>query len=296
MSDTRLGRSTKAATSQRDASLFSTRFHSEYGALWGFIEADAPVCFSPALIRAMRERQQAFAEQVARETAAGHTNPARYQVLASRLPGIFSLGGDLAHFARLVETCDREGLVRYGIDCVDLVYWTAAGYGLPVTTIALVQGTAQGGGFEAALAAHVLIAERQCQFGFPEVLFNLFPGMGAAHFLLRRVSQPIAWEILSSGRMYSAEELHRMGIVDILVDTGEGEQAVRQYIRRNDNRHRGLNAMRQVLQRAQPIEREELVRTVQEWADLALKMDARDLKTIRRLQRAQTRLRGTPQA
>jgi len=120
-------------------------------------------------------------EENGREVAAGRDGCIRYQVLASRIPGIFSLGGDLLHFSKLIEARDREGLIRYGIDCVDLVYWTSVGYNLPVTTIALVQGTAQGGGFEAALAAHVIVAERQCRFGFPEVMFNLFPGMGGGY-------------------------------------------------------------------------------------------------------------------
>jgi DSF synthase len=48
-----------------------------------------------------------------------------------------------------------------------------------VTTIALVQGDALGGGFETALSSNVLIAERSAKLGFPEILFNLFPGMGA---------------------------------------------------------------------------------------------------------------------
>ena len=52
-------------------------------------------------------------------------------------------------------------------------------FNLPFTTISLVQGDALGGGFEAALCGDIIIAEKQARFGFPEVLFNLFPGMGA---------------------------------------------------------------------------------------------------------------------
>ena len=51
-------------------------------------------------------------------------------------------------------------------------------FDLPFTTISLVQGDALGGGFEAALAGDVVIAEKSAQFGFPEVMFNLFPGNG----------------------------------------------------------------------------------------------------------------------
>jgi len=278
------------STDVQQSTVFSTVFRPEQGVLWGYIERNAPVCFTPDLILEMRKRQTTFAEQVKREVDAGRQNHIRYQVLASRIPGIFSLGGDLAHFARLIELRDREELIRYGTDCVDLVYWTSVGYNLPVTTIALVQGTAQGGGFEAALAAHVIIAERQCQFGFPEVLFNLFPGMGGAHYLSRRVTQRVAEQLLSSGKMYTSQELFDLGIVDIVAEPGEGENAVRKYIRKNDKRFRGMTAVRQVLRSIAPIEREALVRTVTDWADLALQMQSRDLKTIRRLQQAQAKL------
>jgi len=53
---------------------------------------------------------------------------------------------------------------------------------LPLTTISLAQGDALGGGFEAALSCSVIIAERRARFGFPEVMFNLFPGMGPTAF------------------------------------------------------------------------------------------------------------------
>ena len=50
---------------------------------------------------------------------------------------------------------------------------------LPMVTIALVQGDALGGGFECALAHDLIIAERSAKLGLPEVLVNLFPGIGA---------------------------------------------------------------------------------------------------------------------
>jgi len=277
-------------TNVRQPPFFSVAFRPEQGVLWGYIERNAPVCFTPDLIQEMRKHQVTFAEQVKREVDAGHQNHIRYQVLASHIPGIFSLGGDLAHFANLIESRDRDGLIRYGTDCVDLVYWTSVGYNLPVTTIALVQGTAQGGGFEAALAAHIIVTERQCKFGFPEIMFNLFPGMGGAHYLSRRVPQRVAEQILSSGKMYTAQELSDLGIVDIVAEPGEGENAVRRYIKKNDKRFRGMTAVRQVLRSIAPIEREALVRTVTDWADLALRLQPRDLKTIRRLQQAQAKL------
>ena len=57
-------------------------------------------------------------------------------------------------------------------------------------TVALIQGDAIGGGFEAMLTNDVVIAERTAKFGLPEILFNLFPGMGAHSFLKRPRRRP----------------------------------------------------------------------------------------------------------
>ena len=64
-----------------------------------------------------------------------------------------------------------------------------------------------GGGFEHALTNDVIIAERGSRMGLPEVLFNMFPGMGAYSFLDRKIGQKLAEEVISSGKVYSAEEM-----------------------------------------------------------------------------------------
>lgn len=51
----------------------------------------------------------------------------------------------------------------------------------------MVQGDAFGGGLEFALSSNILVAEQGTRLGFPEILFNLFPGMGAYTFLYRKV-------------------------------------------------------------------------------------------------------------
>ena len=60
-----------------------------------------------------------------------------------------------------------------------------------MTTIALLEGDALGGGFESALSCDVVIAEKHVKAGFPEVLFNMFPGMGGLSFLSRRVGRKV---------------------------------------------------------------------------------------------------------
>jgi DSF synthase len=112
-----------------------------------------------------------------------------YAVVASKVDGIFNLGGDLSLFREAIAKNDRDLLVGYGRKCVDNLYPWSRNCDLPLTTIALVQGEALGGGFECALSASVLVAEESSRMGFPEILFNLFPGMGAYSFLSRKVGR-----------------------------------------------------------------------------------------------------------
>ena len=105
-------------------------------------------------------------------------------VTASRISGIFNVGGDLALFAMLIKAGDRAALEQYAKLCIDNIYpRTQAFFSPALTKITLVQGDALGGGFECALAADVIVAEESAQMGLPEILFNLFPGMGAYSLL-----------------------------------------------------------------------------------------------------------------
>ena len=61
--------------------------------------------------------------------------------------------------------------------------------------------------WSSALSCDMLIAERQAKLGLPEVVFNLFPGMGAYTYLSRRIGSMKAEELIMSGRLYTAEEM-----------------------------------------------------------------------------------------
>src|SRR5687767_1746589 len=139
-----------------------------------------------------------------------------YFVAGSQTPGVYNFGGNLAYFADCIQRKDAEGLREYAYACIDVVYGNSAAFHTPLITIALVQGDALGGGFECALSFDVLIAERSAKMGLPEVLFNLFPGMGAYSLLARKIGTAAAEKLIMSGTVYTAEELHRLGVVDVL--------------------------------------------------------------------------------
>jgi DSF synthase len=239
--------------------------------------------FNPELLRDL-DRYCRFITRTGGEVnCGGKTEPVEYAILASRVPGVFNLGGDLSLFTRLITKQDRDGLLGYGRACVDVLYRNYIGHELALTTISLIQGECLGGGFEAALSSDVLIAEKSARFGFPEIIFNMFPGMGAYSFLERRIGQRGAEEIITSGKIYTAEEMAAQGVVDVVAENGNGEAEVAALIRRRSRSRNGFAALTQVRRRVQRIEFSELLDVVQIWVDSALKLNTRDLKLMQRL-------------
>jgi len=209
--------------------------------------------------------------------------PVEYAILASRVSGVFNLGGDLSLFTRLIEGQDREGLLGYGKACIDVLYRNYVGHGLPITTISLIQGECLGGGFEAALSSDVLVAERNARFGFPEILFNLFPGMGAYSFLERKIGKRAAEDLITSGKLYGADDMLAMGVVDLVVDQGQGESAVAEFIKSRSRNRNGMAGIAAARRRVHKLDYEELLGVVEIWVETALNLRSRDLKLMQRL-------------
>ena len=143
--------------------------------------------------------------------------PLRSVIWTSAVPGIWNLGGDLA-CSQLIRAGRRAELRRYAYACVDAVYQNLSKLGLPLLTIGAGAGRRAWAAGSSALTNDVIIAERGSKFGLPEVLFNLFPGMGAYSLLCRRLDGVRAQQLILSGRLYEAEELEELGLVDLVVD------------------------------------------------------------------------------
>ncbi|HEX9947692.1 MAG TPA: crotonase/enoyl-CoA hydratase family protein [Allosphingosinicella sp.] len=274
-----------AGTRLFDLGQLEVSWEAATGTLWTHM---TPVA-RPNFDRGMLRDFQRWQAEIGREFADPEEG-LKYLVLGSRFPGIFNLGGDLDLFARFIETGDRDGLVRYGRDCVSILHNNMRRLELPIVTIALVQGDALGGGLEAVLSFNLVVAEKGAKFGLPEISFGLFPGMGAHSLLSRKIGLAKAEEMMLSNRLYSAEEMHEMGLVHILAEPGCGEEAVRAYIARNGRRHAGHRGIYQASSLSDPVTLEELNAIVEIWADSALCLSHADLKLMRRLGSAQARL------
>jgi len=222
--------------------------------------------------------------------------PFSWFVMASAVPGIYNLGGDLGHFAQRIRSRDLKAMRHYGHVAVEAIHRNVVAFDAPVVTMALVQGDALGGGFEHALSFDLIVAERSAKMGLPEILFNMFPGMGAYSFLSRRMSRDKAEALILSGRIHTAEELHDMGVVDVLAEDGQGQAAVLDYIARHNRKHNAHQAMYRARRRVNPVTLDELYDVVDIWAEAALNLTEADLRKMDRLCSAQNRRLATLQS
>ena len=111
--------------------------------------------------------------------------------------------------------------------------------------VAAIHGYALGGGFELALASNYRVALASAKVGLPEVLIGILPGSGGTQRLPRLVGPKAAMEIIVSGRHVSAEEAHRLGIIDELVPEGADLRAAAIAFARRIADHRPLPRLRE---------------------------------------------------
>ena len=236
--------------------------------------------FSLPLLHELRDVGRRLQAGASRWHHDGLIEPVNYAVLRSGHPDYFSLGGDLRLLRLCIRNRDREALLGYSRLCIDMVVERCACSNPDMSTISLVQGRALGGGFEAALAADYLVAEEQSTFGFPEIMFGLFPCTGAMSLLTRRMPVHQAQRVMTSGKVYSAYELHAMGLVDEVCGKGDGVATVERYIAGHANRRAARLSVRRAMERSSPLDLDELQQVVEDWVELALKLGPDELRVM----------------
>lgn len=253
--------------------------------LWTFMRPKGRPSFTPPMLNDFVNWQRLI------ELGFGPDQvPLKFLVLGSRAPGVFCFGGDLQLFKRLIENRDRDGLVTYGHRCCQILHRNINSLDLPIVTVGMVQGDALGGGFEALLSFDYIVAERSATFGLPEMMFGLFPGMGAHSLLSRKLGSAMADRLIVSNETYTAEQLYDLGIVHLIAEDGEGEEVTRDFIRKSTRKHAGMVNSRRALKTCWDLHLEELTRITELWADAALQLGAKDLRLMDRLVTAQTKI------
>jgi len=268
---------------------FNTRYDSETEAIWCWMKPSPRPCMNPTILNELTQLQEKLRNTYENQSS-DFIWPFRNLILASKVPGIYNLGGDLELFKKCIIAKDEKRLRKYAYSCINLLHRNINNLELPITTVALVQGQTLGGGFEMALSCDIIIAERHVEMGFPEILFNLFPGMGAYNLLTRRIGASLAERMILSGRTYTAEELYDKGVVDVLAEDGEGVEATHRYLNSHNRSHNTIRAMKKIRQIVHPITQQELVDIVDIWVESALDLSTKDLSKMERLLHIQKNL------
>ncbi|MBV7266946.1 crotonase/enoyl-CoA hydratase family protein [Erythrobacter ani] len=253
--------------------------------LWTYMNPDGRPSFTPAMLDDFESWQRLIANGFGPDKV-----PLRYLVLGSRCDDVFCFGGDLHLFQKLIRERDRAGLVEYGHRCCAILDRNIRTLDIPMLTVGLVQGAALGGGFEALLSFDYIVAERQATFGLPEIMFGLYPGMGAHALLSRKLGSAMADRIIVSNETFTAEQMYELGLVHALAEPGDGLNATRDFIKKSERRHAGLVGSRRAIKHVWQLKLAELNRITEMWADTALQLREQDLKVMSRLVAAQARL------
>ena len=264
-------------------SQIKTYYDEKNKAGWLFMKGEPRPSFTPILLKNISH----YFDSIKTEMDNSNGEKYDYLISGSDVEGVFNLGGDLNLFLQYIKSRNRNGLIEYAKSSIDLVYRNFIHLDTALTTITLVQGDALGGGLESAISANVVIAERGVKMGLPETLFNLFPGMGAYSLLSRKIGCGAAEKMILSGKLFLAEEMFDIGIVDILAEKGEGEMAVHNYIKSANRASNTYNMMRRVKDTCNQVNYKELEDIAMIWVDAALQLTDKDLRMMSRLVKRQ---------
>ena len=212
---------------------------------------------------------------------------ARFVIWGSDLSSIFNLGGDLSYFVELLERSDVISLKAYAMTCLDVCFANYSGLHADVIVGALVAGDALGGGFECALSGDFMVAESPARFGLPEILYGLFPGMGAYSFLSRRIGQAKAEALILEGQLYSASEIHELGLIELVAAPGQGRLEMERHLLKLSKRFDAVLSVYHAKRRTAPISYREMTDIVEDWVATGAGLSSRSLRKMRKLAIAQ---------
>jgi DSF synthase len=261
-------------------------FDQNARAIWCYLRPNRSICFTPSMIRELVTLHRAIQGLIAAQPPGEAL--IQYYIQRSSVPGIYSSGGDLEFLNDRIIHGDREAIRHYAHGCIDAVFQIATGFNSDIVSVCLLEGDALGGGLEGAICCNYIIAERDVQLGLPEILFNCFPGMGAYSMLSRRIGVAKTERMILDGKLYTAEEMYEIGVVDLVVDKGAGEQELRNYIG-DQRKHKARCGIYRARQRINPLTLEELRDVTDLWVETVINLPPADLRRMYHLKRAQAR-------
>jgi enoyl-CoA hydratase len=168
---------------------------------------------NPPLNLVTRDLLEALREAL-RTIAASSPDDVRAVVVSGRGERAFSAGSDVGEFE---DQRGPNGRERHALES-GVARQLAE---LPMPTIAAIEGNALGGGLELALSCDLRIASERASLGLPEVRLAVTPGAGGTQRLPRVVGAARARELILTGKVLTAAEAERIGLVNEVVPAGE---------------------------------------------------------------------------
>ena len=172
-----------------------------------YITIDRPKVLNALNMATMQEIKQAFAD-------AKQDVDVRVVILTGAGEKAFVAGADIGELSQHTPVSAKE-YTHQGQAILDAI----ENLGKPV--IACINGFALGGGCELAMACTLRLASENAKLGQPEVKLGLIPGYGGTQRLQRLVGKGVAMQLVLTGEMISAQEAHRIGLVNEVVPAGE---------------------------------------------------------------------------
>lgn len=127
----------------------------------------------------------------------------------------FAAGADIKEISNLKTAQDAENAASEGQALLNKIEH------LSIPVIAAINGFCLGGGNEIAMACHIRFASDRAKFGQPEINLGIIPGFGGTQRLPRIVGAPLAFEMLLTGDMISAQEAKAIGLINKIVPEAE---------------------------------------------------------------------------
>jgi enoyl-CoA hydratase len=143
-----------------------------------------------------------------------HDEGVRAVVITGAGEKAFVAGADINELAVQTPTSGREHAIT-GQHVLDLIEHM----GKPV--IAAINGYALGGGCELAMACTIRIASETAKLGQPEINLGIIPGYAGSQRLARIIGRGRALELLLTGDQITAQEAHRLGLVNRVVPAAD---------------------------------------------------------------------------
>src|SRR5437773_4095608 len=131
-------------------------------------------------------------------------------IIASAKKSIFVAGADLKTLLEAAKTGEMRGFIERGQQVFNRLA------DLKIPTVAAIHGASAGGGYEVALACDYRVAsdDTATRIGLPETSLGLLPAWGGCTRLPRLIGSAKAAEVILKGKLYSAQEALKVGLVD----------------------------------------------------------------------------------